>query len=99
MDRAGRKWSAPDQDAREQFLTKMQSLALKVSPPPIQAATGDDEEEVEEVREDEQELARLLDAGETAAAFFLARRLVTRGESWAGEWLERVSAQLQDESG
>ena len=99
MDRAGRKWSAPDQDAREQFLTKMQSLALKVSPPPIQAATGDDEEEVEEVREDEQELARLIDAGETAAAFFLARRLVTRGESWAGEWLERVSAQLQDESG
>ena len=54
---------------------------------------------MEEVREDEQELARLLDAGETAAAFFLARRLVTRGESWAGEWLERVSAQLQDESG
>ena len=98
MDRAGQKWSAPAQDAREQFLSKMQSLALKVSPPEIQPVTEDGVEE-ETVGDDEQELARLLDSGEAAAAFFLARRLVTRGESWASEWLERASAQLQDDSG
>ncbi len=98
MDRAGQNWSAPDQDAREQFLTKMQSLALKVSPPVNQPVTEDDEDD-ETIDDDEQELARLLDSGEPAAAFFLARRLVTRGESWASEWLERASAQLQDESG
>ena len=98
MDRAGQKWSAPDQDAREQFLTKMQSLALRVSHPVIHPETEDDDEE-EKVNEDERELERLLDTGEAAAAFFLARRLVTRGESWASEWLERASAQLQDDSG
>ena len=97
MDRAGQKWSAPDQDAREQFLTKMQSLALRVSHPVIHPETEDDDEE-EKVNEDERELKRLLDTGEAAAAFFLARRLVTRGESWASEWLERASTQLQDDS-
>jgi tetratricopeptide (TPR) repeat protein len=97
MDRAGQLWSAPDQDAREQFLTKMQTLALKVSPPEILPVTEDDAEE-DTVGDDEQELTRLLDTGEAAAAFFLARRLVTRGESWASEWLERASAQLQDDS-
>ncbi len=97
MDRAGQKWSAPDQDAREQFLTKMQSLALRVSLPAIHPETEDDDEE-EKVNEDERELERLLDTGEAAAAFFLARRLVTRGESWASEWLERASTQLQDDS-
>jgi len=97
MDRAGQKWSAPDQDAREQFLTKMQSLALRVSLPEIHPETEDDDEE-EKVNEDERELERLLDTGEAAAAFFLARRLVTRGESWASEWLERASTQLQDDS-
>ena len=98
MDRAGQQWSAPDQDAREQFLSKMQTLALKVSPPEIQPVTEDGVEE-ETIGDDEQELTRLLDTGEAAAAFFLARRLVTRGESWASEWLERASAQLQDDSG
>ena len=97
MDRAGQKWSAPDQDAREQFLTKMQSLALRVSLPAIHPETEDDDEE-EKVNEDERELERLLDTGEAAAAFFLARRLVTRGESWASEWLERASTQLQDDA-
>ena len=97
MDRAGQKWSAPDQDAREQFLTKMQSLALRVSLPEIHPETEDDGEE-EKVNEDERELERLLDTGEAAAAFFLARRLVTRGESWASEWLERASTQLQDDA-
>ena len=98
MDRAWQQWSAPDQDAREQFLSKMQTLALKVSPPEIQPVTEDGVEE-ETVGDDEQELTRLLDTGEAAAAFFLARRLVTRGESWASEWLERASAQLQDDPG
>ena len=97
MDRAGQKWSAPDQDSREQFLTKMQSLALRVSHPVIHPETEDDDEE-EKVNEDERELERLLDTGEAAAAFFLARRLVTRGESWASEWLERASTQLQDDA-
>ena len=97
MDRAGKKWSAPDQNAREQFLTKMQSLALRVSLPEIHPETEDDGEE-EKVNEDERELERLLDTGEAAAAFFLARRLVTRGESWASEWLERASTQLQDDA-
>ena len=97
MDRAGQKWSAPDQDAREQFLTKMQSLALRVSHPVIHPETEDDDEK-EKVNEDERELERLLDTGEAAAAFFLARRLVTRGESWASEWLERASTQHQDDA-
>ena len=97
MDRAGQKWSAPDQDAREQFLTKMQSLALKVRIPTELPPT--ESEEGTAVNEDELELERLLDTGEVAAAFFLARRLVTRGESWANEWLERANSLLQDESG
>tara|TARA_B100001013_G_C24603683_1_gene440047 strand:+ start:190 stop:1185 length:996 start_codon:yes stop_codon:yes gene_type:complete len=97
MDRAGQKWSAPNQDAREQFLTQMQTLALKVSIPTELPTTEDEGEPA--VNVDELELERLLDTGEAAAAFFLARRLVTRGESWANEWLERANSLLQDESG
>ena len=40
------------------------------------------------VNMDEIELKELLNAGEYAGAFFLSRRLITRGEEWAKNYLE-----------
>ena len=36
----------------------------------------------------EVELKKLLDAGEYAGAFFMSRRLITRGEEWAKKYLD-----------
>ena len=35
-------------------------------------------------------LEDLIDAGEAAEAFFLARSLFTSGEEWAEEWMKRL---------
>ena len=36
----------------------------------------------------------LIEAGEGAEAFFLARSLLTSGESWAAEWMEKAKELL-----
>ena len=55
-------------------------------------------ETVEQVDEnqDEVKLQQLLDAGEYATAFFMSRRLITRGEQWVEKYL--IQAQLGLES-
>ena len=79
-------------EIRDQFLTKMQSLATRF--------VQDESEIIEEtiiessVNLDEVELAKLLDAGEYAGAFFLSRRLVSRGEEWANTYLEQAQSGL-----
>ena len=46
---------------------------------------------------DEVELKRLLGDGEFAAAFFLSRRLLTRGELWAEPYLEQAQNGLDSD--
>ena len=69
----------------------MQNLSHTVSVVPVV------EEEVTEDEPINLELKRLQDlieAGEAAEAFFMARSLFTSGESWAEEWMLKAQSML-----
>jgi hypothetical protein len=88
-------WSKPSIDVRDQFLERMQSLASRFidSPEEIQ----EEEEEEISVNKDEVELENFLAGEEFSAAFFLARRLVSRGEDWAQPYLEQAQTGLDSQ--
>jgi len=88
-------WKQPSIEIRDQFLSKMQSLSTRFD---TVASDIDEEPSIEEsVNLDEDELERLLSDGEFAAAFFLSRRLLTRGEEWAQQYLEDAQAGLESD--
>ena len=83
-------WSGPSLQTRSDFLDRMQNLSQNVSNVPIEESS-----EPEEVTDTElTRLENLLQAGEAAEAFFLARSLFTSGEEWAQEWMERAQSML-----
>ena len=65
---------------------------MKVATPDEEVSIPTDEKEKES--DDEEKLRTLLEAKEFAAAFFLARRLVTGGETWAQPYLEQAQVNL-----
>ena len=73
----------------------MQSLASRF----IDSLEEIQEEEEEDisVNKDEIELENLLAGEEFSAAFFLARRLVSRGEDWANTYLEQAQTGLDSQ--
>tara|TARA_B100000700_G_scaffold327242_1_gene441228 strand:+ start:2462 stop:3358 length:897 start_codon:yes stop_codon:yes gene_type:complete len=85
-------WSGPSLETRADFLVRMQNLSQSVSEVPV----------VEEVEEEDEEpidtelkrLQDLIEAGEAAEAFFMARSLFTSGESWAEEWMLKAQSML-----
>ena len=78
-------WSPPSIEIRDDFLTKMQTLSSRFVQPVVEKITPSESETA--VNQDEVELVRLLNEGEYATAFFMSRRLVTRGEEWAESYL------------
>ena len=88
-------WKQPSIEIRDQFLSKMQSLATQFD--------VDDVEQIDDavvdvsINLDEDNLKRLLGEGEFAAAFFLSRRLLTRGEMWAEPYLEQAQNGLDSD--
>ena len=54
-------------------------------------------EEVAETNNEELELQSLLNRGEFSAAFFYSRRLVTRGEDWAMQYMELAKSGLDSD--
>ena len=83
-------WSGPSLQTRSDFLDRMQNLSQNVSSVLIEESL-----EPEEVADTELiRLDNLLQAGEAAEAFFLARSLFTSGEEWAQEWMERAQSML-----
>ena len=83
-------WSGPSLQTRSDFLDRMQNLSQNVSSVPIEESL-----EPEEVVDTElTRLENLLQAGDAAEAFFLARSLFTSGEEWAQEWMERAQSML-----
>ena len=83
-------WSGPSLQTRSDFLDRMQNLSQNVSSVPIEESL-----EPEEVVDTElNRLENLIQAGEAAEAFFLARSLFTSGEEWAQEWMERAQSML-----
>ncbi len=88
-------WSQPSIHARDDFLQRMQTLALEftVTTEIIESVI----EEVAETNNEELELQSLLNRGEFSAAFFYSRRLVTRGEDWAMQYMELAKSGLDSD--
>ena len=83
-------WSGPSLQTRSDFLERMQNLSQNVSSVPIEESLEEDEVVDTELTR----LDNLLQAGEAAEAFFLARSLFTSGEEWAQEWMEKAQSML-----
>ena len=83
-------WSGPSLQTRSDFLDRMQNLSQNVSNVPIEESSVPEEI----VNNELSRLENLLQAGEAAEAFFLARSLFTSGEEWAQEWMERAQSML-----
>ena len=83
-------WSGPSLQTRSDFLERMQNLSQNVSNVPLEESLEEDEVVYTELTR----LENLLQAGEAAEAFFLARSLFTSGEEWAQEWMERAQSML-----
>ena len=85
-------WSGPSLETRSDFLDRMQNLSQNVS-----EVTDDvSKEEKEEIRVDPDlvKLQTLIDSGDAAEAFFMARSLFTSGEDWAEEWMLKAQSML-----
>ena len=85
-------WSGPSLETRSDFLERMQNLSQSVSTVPVENI-----EETENSKEESSDLVRLenlIQAGEAAEAFFLARSLYTSGEEWAEEWMKKAQSML-----
>tara|TARA_B100000287_G_scaffold414982_1_gene448098 strand:+ start:311 stop:1291 length:981 start_codon:yes stop_codon:yes gene_type:complete len=85
-------WSGPSLETRADFLNRMQNLSATVS----EVESIEVQEVEDEISEDPDliRLRNLIDAGEAAEAFFLARGLLTSGEPWAQEWMEKAQSML-----
>ena len=93
---AQKPWSGPSIGHREAFLEGMKSLTDRISMPEKTAVSSAPVDDVEShVHPDEPKLAMLLEQGDVQAAFFLARRLLASGESWAEPWLERIQSEMK----
>ena len=84
-------WSGPSLETRADFLDRMQNLSQSVSTVPVEVEETSEEESV---NSELKRLEELIDAGEAAEAFFLARSLFTSGEDWAEEWMNMAQAML-----
>jgi tetratricopeptide (TPR) repeat protein len=92
MDGAGKRWQTPSADTREVFLARMEALAMRVELPEEKPVMASEQEAGPS--DEEKKLLTLLETEEFAAAFFLARRLVTGGETWAQPYLEKAQVKL-----
>ena len=79
----------PSLDTRSDFLDRMQKLTQSIQSIPVESnnnqSTKLDEEDPQMTK-----LRSLLEAGDSAEAFFMARSLVTSGEDWAREWMTKA---------
>jgi len=91
MGEEAKPWTAPSIEKRSQFLEHMMQLSQRISN--LGESPPNEESNVIETVEVNPDLARLqslLAAGDASEAFFLARRLVSQGEEWAEEWVEKA---------
>ena len=89
-----RPWSGPSVEHRAAFLEGMRSLTQRISLPAEPPAPAE-ENEPSTVHPDEHHLRTLTEQGDLQSAFFLARRLLASGESWAETWLEKIQSEMK----
>ena len=87
-------WSGPSVEHRAAFLEGMRSLTERISLPTDPPAPAE-ENEPSTVHPDEHNLRTLTEQGDLQSAFFLARRLLASGESWAETWLEKIQSEMK----
>lgn len=98
LDNDRSAWKRPDSMQRDEFLIRMENLALR--PNEENSEENSEVKSVENVdlmseeESEESTLLRLIGEKEYSAAFFLARRLVAGGESWATQYLEIAQSKL-----
>ena len=85
-------WSGPSLETRADFLGKMKTLSANISEVP----TSQESMESIEIETDSDlvRLQNLIEVGEAAEAFFMARSLLTNGELWAEEWMIKAQSLL-----
>ena len=91
-------WSPPDVDTRQRFLSSMMDLRTRIAPvvKDVPQPTQDAEQDTRDpslIR-----IESLLDQGEYAEAFFLARRELASGTAWAQDVLDRARAGMEEPS-
>ena len=85
-------WSGPSMETRSDFLNRMQNLS-HVSK--LEESEMDDEVITDSFEVTQRKkLENLIESGESAEAFFMARSLVTSGESWAEELMIKAQKSL-----
>lgn len=82
-------WKPPEMSTRDTFLRKMENLAKTFEGPEIIQEEISQPEEVG--NQDAVKIQSLLDSGNSEEAFFFARRLLSNGEEWAREYMERAA--------
>jgi tetratricopeptide (TPR) repeat protein len=91
-------WSPPDVDTRQRFLSSMMDLRTRISPV-IEAVPEPTQDAEEDTRDPSLiRIEALLDQGEHAEAFFLARRELASGTAWAQDVLDRARAGMEERS-
>jgi len=98
MDSEGLSWSEPDLVHREEFLHRLQSLAERGNSPEERMVVQTEEADEEDLTKSSNERERLegmIQSGQMEAAYFLARRLVARGENWATEHMELTKGAMR----
>ena len=94
---ADKPWSQPTVEKRDQFLQQMLELSQRVSKPSeVQEKNSKEIEELSSQHPDLQRLQDLINNEDYSEAFFLARRLLSQGEDWAEEWLNRAKSGFGD---
>jgi hypothetical protein len=89
-----RPWSGPTVEHREAFLEGMRSLTDRISVP-LEPVSSTEDPEQPSIHPDEIALRSLTERGDLQSAFFLARRLLASGESWAEDWLKNIQSQMK----
>tara|TARA_B100000900_G_scaffold195655_1_gene165584 strand:- start:10969 stop:11958 length:990 start_codon:yes stop_codon:yes gene_type:complete len=88
-------WSGPTIQHRESFLEGMRSLTERISTPKEAVDTALNEIETPSEHPDKAKLDHLIAHGDYQSAFFLARRLLASGETWAEPWLKKIQSQMK----
>ena len=91
-------WSPPDVDTRQRFLSSMMDLRTRIAP-----VVKDVPQPAQDAEQDTRDpslirIESLLDQGEYAEAFFLARRELASGTAWAQDVLDRARAGMEEPS-
>ena len=91
-----KSWKVPDISTREIFLSRMESLA---TPEPSDTGKVIEDDKVTDrdfiELSDQNRLENMLVSGEIQAALFLARRLITSGETWAQPYYDSAMERLK----